>query len=152
LSAVVDTPLAHKVDRLFRTIHPAGRGEYSFEEVAEAIRRQGGPTISATYLWQLRRGLRDNPTKKHIEALADFFGVPPAYFFDDEAMARVDAELELLTALRDGGVRQVALRAAGLSAASLDAIRDMVERVRQLEGLPDGAPPPPSPDNVRAAQ
>jgi ESX-1-secreted protein regulator len=130
----VDATLAYKVERLFRTIHPRGRGEYSFEEVAEAIRQQGGPTISATYLWQLRRGLRDNPTKKHIEALADFFGVPAAYFFDDEAMACVDAELELLTALRDVGGRQVALRAAGLSCASLDAIREMVERVRQLNG------------------
>lgn len=141
---MADTPLARKIDHLFRTIHPGGRGEYSFEEVAEAIRQQGGPTISATYLWQLRRGLRDNPTKKHIEALADFFGVPPAYFFDDDAMARVDAELELLTALRDGGVRQVALRASGLSPASLEAIRDMVERVRQLEGLPEAQPGSPN--------
>src|SRR2546427_7968433 len=65
--------LAERVDRLFRTIHPRNRGEYSFEEVAEAIRARGGPTVSATYLWQLRKGLRDNPTKKHLEALADFF-------------------------------------------------------------------------------
>jgi transcriptional regulator with XRE-family HTH domain len=129
--------LSDKVDRLFRTIHPPGRGEYSFEEVADAIRQRGGPTISATYVWQLRRGLRDNPTKKHIEALADFFGVPPSYFFNDDDAKRVDAELELLTALRDGHVRQVALRAFGLSAESLDAIRDMVERVRKLEGLGD---------------
>src|SRR5262245_58009687 len=65
--------LADKVERLFRTIYPRGRGPYSLEEVAEAIRRQGGPTISATYIWQLRRGLKDNPTKKHLEALAEFF-------------------------------------------------------------------------------
>jgi transcriptional regulator with XRE-family HTH domain len=134
-SGAGQNPLAQKLDRLFRTIHPSGGGEYSFEEVAEAIRQRGGPTISATYVWQLRRGLRDNPTKKHIEALSDFFGVPPAYFFDDDASTRIDAELELVAALRDGHVRQVALRASGLSAESLNAIRDMVERVRQLEGL-----------------
>ena len=40
--------LAQKIDRLFRTVHPRDRGEYSFEEVAEAIRARGGPTISAT--------------------------------------------------------------------------------------------------------
>jgi transcriptional regulator with XRE-family HTH domain len=129
--------LSDKVDRLFRTIHPPRRSEYSFEEVAEAIRQRGRPTISATYIWQLRRGLRDNPTKKHIEALSDFFGVPPSYFFDDDDAKRVDAELELLTALRDFHVREVALRAFGLSAESLNAIRDMVERVRKLEGLGD---------------
>ncbi|MGD9891552.1 MAG: XRE family transcriptional regulator, partial [Dehalococcoidia bacterium] len=93
--------------------------------------------ISATYLWQLRKGLRDNPTKKHLEALADFFGVSPAYFFNEEAAARIDAELELLAALRDASVRQIALRASGLSPQSLSTIAEMIERVRQLERLPD---------------
>jgi transcriptional regulator with XRE-family HTH domain len=132
--------LAEKVDRLFRTIHPSDQGEYTFEEVASAIRGHGGPTISATYLWQLRKGIRDNPTKKHLEALADFFGVSPAYFFDDAAAERIDAELSLLGALRDGSVRQIALRAFGLSPESLDTISEMIERVRQLEGLTE--PPP----------
>jgi transcriptional regulator with XRE-family HTH domain len=129
--------LAQKLDHLFSTVHPGDRGEYSFEEVARALQARGGPTISATYLWQLRKGLRDNPTKRHLEALADFFGVPPAYFFDDAVTARIDAELGLLAALRDASVRQIALRAAGLSPESLGAIAEMVERVRQLEGLPD---------------
>jgi transcriptional regulator with XRE-family HTH domain len=133
--------LAAKVDNLFRTVRPRNGREYSFEEVAEAIRVKGGPTISATYLWQLRKGLRDNPTKRHLEALAGFFGVPPAYFFDDAQTARIDAELALLTALRDAPVRQIALRANGLSTKSLETITEMVDRVRELEGLP--APDPP---------
>ena len=106
--------------------------------------RGGGPTISATYIWQLRKGIRDNPTKKHLEALAGFFGVPPAYFFDDAATKRIDAELALLVALRDGDVRQLALRASGLSPNSLRTIASMVERVRELEGLPDDVPAPSS--------
>ena len=134
---VGDRTLAQKLDHLFSTVHPGAHGEYSFEEVARALQARGGPTISATYLWQLRKGLRDNPTKRHLEALADFFGVPPAYFFDDAVTARIDAELGLLAALRDASVRQIALRAAGLSPESLGAIAEMVERVRQLEGLPD---------------
>lgn len=131
------TSLSQKLDNLFRTVHPSERGEYTFEEVAEEIRARGGPTISATYIWQLRKGIRDNPTKKHLEALAGFFGVPPAYFFDNEAAARIDAELDLLVALRDGPVRELALRAFGLSADSLATIRSMVERVRELENLPE---------------
>lgn len=35
--------------------------------------------------------------------------------------------------------RVVALSAQGLSPAGLDTIADMIERVRQLEGLPNGA-------------
>lgn len=129
--------LAEKVDHLFSQVRPV-KGEYSYEHVASAIRDGGGPTISATYLWQLRKGLRDNPTLKHLEALSSFFGVPAAYFFDDEAAARVDAELSLLATIRDASVRKVALRASGLSPESLDTIADMIERVRKLEGLSNG--------------
>jgi transcriptional regulator with XRE-family HTH domain len=129
--------LAEKLDRLFKTVRPRDGGEFTFEEVAEGIRRRGGATVSATYIWLLRKGSRDNPTKKHLEALADFFGVAPSYFFDDAAAARIDAELELLAALRDAGVRQLALRAHGLSAESLTTLAHMIERVRELEGLPD---------------
>src|SRR4051795_1411624 len=111
--------LAAKVDHPFSTVRPRTGNEYSFEEVAEAIRAKGGPTISATYLWQLRKGLRDNPTKRHLEALSSFFGVSPSYFFDEDVAAQVDAELELLAAMRDPQVRLLATRAAGLSADTL---------------------------------
>lgn len=128
--------LADKIDHLFEIVRPA-KGEYTHEQVAKAIEERGGPTISASYLWQLRKGLRNNPTMKHLEALADFFGVPPAYFFDEAAAERIDAELDLLAALRDTDVRHVALRASGLSTQTLKAITDMIERARELEGLSD---------------
>lgn len=128
--------LSDKIDHLFQVVRPA-KGEYTHEQVAKAIEERGGPTISASYLWQLRKGLRDNPTKKHLEALADFFGVPPAYFFDETAAERIDAELDLLASMREADVRNVALRASGLSTQTLRAITDMIERARQLEGLDD---------------
>lgn len=128
--------VAEKLEHLFRTVS-GPRGEYSLEEVATGIRERGGPTVSASYIWQLRKGVKDNPTKKHIEALADFFGVPASYFFDDDAAGRIEAELEMLAALRDAGVRRVAMRAVGLSPQSLEAIQTIIESVRQVEGLAD---------------
>jgi transcriptional regulator with XRE-family HTH domain len=110
--------------------------EYSNDDVAAAILRDQGVMISASYLWYLRTGHRDNPTIRHLNALAAFFGVPTAYFFDDAASTRVEAELALAAAMRDVGVRTVALRANGLSTESLETIRDVIDRVRQLEGLP----------------
>jgi transcriptional regulator with XRE-family HTH domain len=127
--------LAEKIDHLFTTVHPAGR-EYTHEQVATAIEQRGGPTISATYLWQLRTGKRDNPTMRHLEALSAFFGVPPSYFFDEETATRVDDQLDLLVALRDDRVRQLAVLANGLSPETLDTITTMIERARTLEGLP----------------
>lgn len=130
--------LAQKLDRLFRTrLSPRGR-EYSYDEVATGIGGQGGPPISGNYIWELRTGRADNPRKQHLEALARFFEVSPAYFFDGEAAALLHAQLELLAAMRDANVRSIAARAAGLSPQSLRAIAQIVEQARHIEGLPSG--------------
>jgi hypothetical protein len=126
--------LAARLDRLFATMRPTPDREYTCGEVARAVRGSAGPTISATYVWQLRTGRRDNPTKHHLEALAGFFGVTPAYFFEDGAPSSEDeVQLALLAAMRDAEVRAVALRAAGLSRQSMAALLQIVERVSELE-------------------
>jgi transcriptional regulator with XRE-family HTH domain len=132
-------PLAEKLDYLFRVVHPKGRGEYTYREVARAINHtESGTTISASYVWQLRRGEKDNPTIRHIEAIARFFGVPPSYFLDDQAAADIAAQLELLASMRDNDVREIALRASDLSPAALKMIRNLIEDTRRIEGLADG--------------
>jgi transcriptional regulator with XRE-family HTH domain len=129
--------LADRLDRLFRTVHPRDRGPFTPAEVAEAINTAAGQkVISSTYVWQLRTGRRDNPTQKHLSALAAFFGVSPIYFFDDTETNRDALPADLIAALNDDDVRDMALRAAGLSARSLQAIRDMIENARALEGIP----------------
>ncbi|ARE78758.1 regulator [Streptomyces sp. Sge12] len=124
-----------RLDRLFETVHPPGRGPYSNKEVAQLLQERGGPGLSHVYLWQLRTGRRDNPTRRHLEALAEFFGVPVAYFFDDDTAGRIDAELDLVRQLRDSGVKRVATRVAGLSPASMEQILAAVEQLRMKEGL-----------------
>ena len=130
--------LSAKLDYLFRTIRPPDWPKYLDDEVVAAIRARGGPPISATYLCQLRTGARDNPSLKLLQALADFFGVPPAYFVDDGTAARLEAELELAAALRDSAVRALAARAFGLSPRALEALGALVDALREIEGLPAG--------------
>jgi transcriptional regulator with XRE-family HTH domain len=134
-----DTPgkvtLAQKIDALFRA---PGR-EYTYAEVAEGIRRQGGPTIATTQLWELRNGVKANPRIEHLEALAKFFGVPTRYFLsDDELGADLYAKLKLLNAMRDSRIERIALRASGLSPQTLQAIAEIIERARQIEGVKNG--------------
>jgi len=131
--------LADRLNCLFETIRPPGRAPYSNEEVARAVREEGGD-ISRAYLSYLRNGERTNPTFQHLQALARFFGVTPAYFFDDDVAAEVNAQLDLVVLLRDAEVRAVALRAAGLSPKGLQAVAAIIEEVRSLEGLPRSAP------------
>lgn len=140
--------LADKLNRLFRTFLSPDGDEYTNEEVAEAIRRRGGAkAISASYIGLLRAGKRDNPSIGVLEELVNFFGVSPTYFFNNAAAERIDAELELTEALRDAGIRNLALRAAALSPVSLRAITDMVEHVRELEGAGESAPRRRRPDH-----
>ncbi len=128
--------LAHKLERLFKTLHPAGRGEYTLQEVIDGIRAQGGPTLSIAYLWQLRAGVRDNPRKEHLEALAKFFQVNPSYFFDGEVADRVESQLDLIAAMRDAEVQEIALSASALTPEGRRAIAAMIEQVRQLQNEP----------------
>jgi transcriptional regulator with XRE-family HTH domain len=123
--------LAEQLDTLFKTVQPHRR-EFTYEEVARGCTEAGEGTISKTYVWQLRTGQRENPTKRHLEALATFFGVPPAYFFDEDVATRVDSQLALATALRDTGVRDVALRMMTMDDTSRKSIVRIVQEVMQV--------------------
>ncbi|MDX2680426.1 helix-turn-helix domain-containing protein [Streptomyces sp. NY05-11A] len=131
----VGSSLADKLNHLFSVVVPAGSAPYSTEEVARAV-SASGIKISGSYIWLLRKGQRANPTLRHLEGLARFFGVPPAYFFDDAVTETVDADLGMLVVLRDAQVQHVALRTAGLSQKSIKSINEVIDLVRDLEGLP----------------
>lgn len=125
--------LASRIDRLFDVVRRPNGTQFSHEEVARACREASGETFSGTYLWQLRTGQRDNPTKRHLESLAQFFDVPISYFFEDGQGSAVVKELELLSALRDARVRSVALRAVELSPDGIDMISEMIDLVARRE-------------------
>ncbi|MBA9002832.1 helix-turn-helix transcriptional regulator [Thermomonospora cellulosilytica] len=139
-SRTEDTPasrhsdLAAKIDLLFKTVHPADRGPYSLQEVAEGIERITGEKVSHNTLWKLRTGKSDNPTKRVLEGLAAFFGVNPGYFFHENVGEEVRSQIELLAMLRDTGVRGAQLRTFfELSPAGQELVAEMIIRTARLE-------------------
>ena len=127
---------AEKLDFLFRMHRRPDGHEHSTREVAAWIQDERGHAVSPAYIWQLRNGDRDNPTKRHLEDLAAFFRISPQYFFEDEETVRTQTELALLTAMQQHPeVQHLALRSMGVSAESLRAISETLERVRALEGV-----------------
>jgi transcriptional regulator with XRE-family HTH domain len=120
--------LAEKLDLLFRQ-----SDDPSLEAVARAIHDRGGPTISASYLWLLRTGKKDNPTLKHLEAIASYFGVPPVYFFDDVLVQGNEIHPELLVALREPDIRALVLRAVALSKPGRQAVTTLASNLAQIE-------------------
>lgn len=130
--------LAQRLNQLFATVHPAGRGPYTLREVAQAINDEAGePVISASYLSQLRAGQRREPSHSRLSAIARFFGVDIDYFSARAHAEDAGRQIEVLAAMRDSGVRAVALRAHGLSESSLAAVLAVIENARRLENLPD---------------
>ncbi|OBK38556.1 XRE family transcriptional regulator [Mycobacterium sp. 1245111.1] len=128
--------LAERLNRLFEVMRRPTEPQLSNAAAAEAITKQTGVSISAAYLWQLRNGMKDNPTLAHLRAIARFFGLPPSYLIDDDPDPNIEAQLTLLQALRDTGVRDLAMRASGLTPQALDSVAAMIDHVRQLEQLP----------------
>src|SRR6266542_1982722 len=140
-----------RLDRLFETFRAPDGGEFTYRQVASGIEQLVGYKTSPSYLQVLRTGIRINPSIKHLHGLCTFFGVPIAYFFDEDLAARVDAQLELAASLRDPAVRELATRAVGLSAEALDALTVMVDHVRHLEGLNGVTGEPGAPNGPRPA-
>lgn len=132
----VSTDFAARLNHLFETITDPDGKPYSNEAVINGIAATGGPTISKGYLSELRTGKKDNPTLKHIEALAGFFGVDATYFVGDSDYAdRVAAELKLLAGMKRAGVRDIALRASDLSDSNLSMVEAILETVLKNEAV-----------------
>jgi transcriptional regulator with XRE-family HTH domain len=125
---------AARLNRLFETVYPPGRGQHTSAEVIAALKAEG-ITMSAPYLSQLRSGNRTNPSAATMAALANFFRIKPAYFTDDEYFEKLDQELTWLADMRDEGVRRIAARTVGLSAQSKEDLVARAEELRRKEHL-----------------
>ena len=126
---------ADRLDRCFRVMHPPERGEWEYQEVADGIASLG-TKISTSYLWQLRKGHKDNPTLRQIEALAAFFHVPASYFLGTaEEVESIDAEIALMEAMRRPEVRELALRASTLTPSGIRAVAGLLGEVEHMKGM-----------------
>jgi transcriptional regulator with XRE-family HTH domain len=130
----MSTTFAARLNRLFDTVYPPGRGPHTSAEVIAALKAEG-VTMSAPYLSQLRSGNRTNPSSATMAALANFFRIKSAYFTDDEYYEKLDSELAWMATMRDEGVRRIAVRASGLSTKAQQDIVERVDALRRAEHL-----------------
>jgi transcriptional regulator with XRE-family HTH domain len=128
--------IAQRLRYLFDNKRKPDGKKYSYREVLRAIDAQGGPSMSVGYLSQLVTGVRTNPMMDAIQALAKFFEVPLSYFDAHENTEETNEQLKLVAAIQDAGVQNVAMRTVGLPPESVKLVLGMIDRVRELEGLP----------------
>lgn len=130
--------LSEIVEKLFATVRRPNGSEHSMDEVArwcaKWLAERGGGTFSREYVRQLRYGIKTNPTKRHLEALAAFFDVDPAIFLNTERSKQIQADLELAVAIRDAGVSALAMRAVGLSPADRTKVLELIQTLQKDAG------------------
>jgi len=127
--------VSEKIDYLFSSVRRADGREHTYDDIESGTKGR----VSRSYVWKLRHGRNNNPSLDVIEALAEFFNVPPSYFFgpslerDEEAGEA--AEVAALVA--DPAARSVAESARGLSISSLTIVRNLIEDLQLIDrGLP----------------
>lgn len=129
--------LADKLNRLFETVPGPGRsGFHSNDTAAKALTERGVP-VSGVHISHLRSGRRRNPSAQLLAAIADLFGVPIGYFFNDDLESEITARLGQLTAMQDERAVALMMRAQGLSPESMENLEAILERMRRIEGLDD---------------
>jgi transcriptional regulator with XRE-family HTH domain len=130
----MSTTFSARLNRLFDTVYPPGRGPHTSAEVIAALKAEG-ITMSAPYLSQLRSGNRTNPSSATMAALANFFRIKSAYFTDDDYYEKLDKELAWLSTMRDEGVRRIAVKTIGLSSQAQQNVVERVDELRRAEKL-----------------
>ena len=112
---------AEKLDRLLMTITKPDGEEYSPEEIQAATDK----AITSSYIYRLRAGKSKNPTIDKVKALADFFGIDPAYFLSDKKSEPTPDPERL--------VASMALRARNIDLKTVEDMLLMIQSLREKE-------------------
>jgi transcriptional regulator with XRE-family HTH domain len=130
--------LAEKLQRLRELKAPRGEQPPSYEVTARQVSAATGVSISGPYVWELVTGRTTNPKLHHLQALAKFFSVPVSYLIDEDAdFEQLDSELELLHALKRGGVRDIRFQGVEGLSADLQTIQALLARLQLLDAFGD---------------
>lgn len=126
--------LAARLEYLFNLRVRDDGQPWSMRQVSAAAKAQGVP-LSVGFLHDLRRGIKDNPTKQQLECLARIFKVWPGYFFEsDEELQRINRKLHAADALDNERIASLAMRARNLSARELNMINALIDGALRDEG------------------
>lgn len=113
---------------LFATkLKPDGT-RYKLREVADAT------GISIGFLSEARHGNKENPPKEFIELLAEFFDVPPAYFFGPLPEQTATLEAALQEVLVKPAMGRILLRAGRYSEVEREMLLDLMDSMERAMG------------------
>jgi transcriptional regulator with XRE-family HTH domain len=130
--------LPEKIDRLFEEVRPQGEArKYTYQEISDRAAEKGH-FISDSWLQELHRNPARKPKVKALEAIAAGFGIPVAYFVDDDIAAQIEPRLALIAAMDRPEVWEILNMLLRASPETLRAFKPMLERALEFDGLGTG--------------
>lgn len=119
---------ALRLNRLFEEKKKPDGKQYSQTDVLEGTHG----ALTRVYLWKLRNAHALNPSLQVIRSLADFFGVDPSYFFENDAPGETsNANL----------AREISARVSTLNLQEQQTVLFMIEAIQKAQRLKEDAPP-----------
>lgn len=125
------TTVAARVNKLFDVFHRGNAPALSNASAVAAIRDKTGISLTVEFLQRLRAGDEINLPTAYSNAITDFFGVPASYLTDRDLDQAIDAQLDLLRALRDKQALDVRLCPGGEN-LSPQALRSLAASIAAL--------------------
>ena len=110
---------------LVETVPPPPPAQSWTNELIAADVRRRGVEVTTNHISHLRAGRRGNPSARLLGAIAETFGVPVDYFFNQERADRIQEQLSSLSVLRDAKVQ------GGLEEAAL--VAEVIRALRRLQ-------------------
>lgn len=119
---------AARINRLFDVMHKRAEPPLSTSLAAAAITAETGVQFSTDQLESLRAGQGAIPADAELTAIAKFFGISARYLLTPGPHNDIEAQLNLLEAMRDAGVRD--LGACGGAPSGPDELNAMAALIR----------------------
>jgi transcriptional regulator with XRE-family HTH domain len=120
--------IADRLNHLFEVVKNQRTGEpYANADVA----RMSLGDLTEEDIGAIRNGTLENPTMSQVVALADAFGVHPAYFLETGKKPALLGEQEL-NALGDQRAREILTSTLGLSDPEKELVLDMIQHLSRL--------------------
>lgn len=122
-------PLSARIDRLFRAMHPRDEPEVSSVFVASKASAVSGMTVTSDLVDGLRDGTVTSADPQILKAIAKCFNAPENYLFDLDC-SKFDAQLQVITSLRDARLNWFAFRGTGsIPTEQLEQVSDVLDRL-----------------------
>jgi transcriptional regulator with XRE-family HTH domain len=135
--------LSSRLNFLLKRAPTIDENEHSPERISNFLKDRKKIDYSAQEIYAISEGVTTSVPDHILEGIAEYFQITKGalYFHDDTVAKEVEAETNLLHAIKDKNVQRIATRIAGLSDRSVEPLMAMIEAAAEVARKNEGISP-----------